>query len=68
VTLIIGAADYTLRFGDFALNGIALGTFGAIILYQIFGRAPAQREVETPADAMPNVDLPADARTRPASG
>ena len=39
VTLIIGAADYTLVLGDFALNGIALGTFGAIILYQIFGRA-----------------------------
>ena len=26
--------------GDFALNGIALGTFGAIVLYQIFKGAP----------------------------
>ena len=40
VTLIIGAADYTLRLGQFALNGIALGTFGAIILYQIVRHAP----------------------------
>ena len=43
VTLIVGAADYSLRFGDFELNGIALGTFGAIILYQLFQHAPAQR-------------------------
>ena len=38
--LIVGAADYTLRFGDFELGGIALGTFGAIVLYRVFGRAP----------------------------
>ena len=36
VALIVGAADYTIHFGDFALAGIGLGTFGAIILYQIF--------------------------------
>jgi uracil-xanthine permease len=39
VTLIVGAADYTIVIGQFALNGIALGTFGAIVLYQLFGRA-----------------------------
>jgi uracil-xanthine permease len=39
VVLIVGAADYTLRLGDFEMGGIALGTFGAIILYQLFGRA-----------------------------
>src|SRR5699024_9442571 len=32
VTLIVGTADFSLQFGDFSLNGIALGTFGAIIL------------------------------------
>jgi uracil-xanthine permease len=37
VTIIIGTADYTLHFGDFAMGGIALGTFGIIILYQLFG-------------------------------
>ena len=35
VVLIVGAADYTLRLGDFELGGIGLGTFGAIILYQL---------------------------------
>ena len=50
VTLIIGAANYTLRFGDFELGGIALGTFGAIILYAIFNRAPDQHEIELVGD------------------
>jgi xanthine/uracil permease len=36
VTLIIGAADYTVTLGGFSLNGITLGTFGAIVLYQLF--------------------------------
>jgi uracil-xanthine permease len=40
VVLIVGAADYTLRLGDFELGGIALGTFGAILLYQLFKHAP----------------------------
>lgn len=51
VTLIIGAADYSLTFGDFTLNGIALGTFSAIILYQIFSRVPMQRLALAPAGA-----------------
>lgn len=41
VTLIIGAANYTLRLGEIELGGIALGTFSAIILYQLFRHAPA---------------------------
>ncbi|MGB3306716.1 MAG: solute carrier family 23 protein, partial [Thermomicrobiales bacterium] len=36
VVLIAGAADYTINFGDFAMAGIGIGTFGAIILYQLF--------------------------------
>jgi putative pyrimidine permease RutG len=39
VVIIIGAADYTLRLGRIELGGIGLGTFGAIILYQIFRNA-----------------------------
>jgi len=35
VVLIVGAANYTLHWGDFELNGIALGSFGAILLYQL---------------------------------
>ncbi len=50
VTLIVGAADYSLRFGDFQLNGIALGTFGAIILYRLFAHAPTQRDFELIGD------------------
>ena len=59
VTVIVGAADYTLRIGDFELGGIGLGTFGAIILYQIFKNAPGGVDVETSADAMPVEDTAA---------
>ena len=44
VTLIIGAADYTLVVGGFTLNGITLGTFTAIVLYQLFRGAPEQED------------------------
>jgi uracil-xanthine permease len=37
ITLIIGTADFTLKFGDFALGGIGTATFGAIILYALLG-------------------------------
>lgn len=32
VTLILGAGDFTINIGDFALSGIGTATFGAIIL------------------------------------
>jgi|GEM_PF-5956 len=54
VTLIVGTADYTIQIGDFGLNGIALGTFGSIILYQIFRLVPGALEEDpgaTPASA-----------------
>ncbi len=38
VTLIFGAGDFTLRFGDFVLNGIGTATFGAIALYWLLNR------------------------------
>ena len=64
VTLIIGAADYTVTLGGFSLNGITLGTFGAIVLYQLFKGAPdtddfaivgddAEAESELRAEGMP---------------
>ncbi len=40
ITLIIGTGEFTLRFGSFTLGGIGTATFGAIILYQLFNRAP----------------------------
>src|SRR5699024_4450626 len=46
VAIIVGAANFTVHFGNFTFEGITLGTFGAIILYQIF--RIADPEVETP--------------------
>jgi uracil-xanthine permease len=51
VTLIIGAADYTVILGGFTLNGITLGTFAAIILYQVFKGAPEQEDFAILGDA-----------------
>jgi uracil-xanthine permease len=39
VTLVLGAGDFTLRIGSFALGGIGTATFGAIILYALLGAA-----------------------------
>jgi putative pyrimidine permease RutG len=44
VVLIIGAADYTVTLGGFTMNGITLGTFAAIVLYQLFKGAPEQED------------------------
>jgi len=57
VALIVGAADYTINIGDFALAGIGLGTFGAIILYQVFkalGIEDAPLAIDGPVGAVPH--------------
>src|SRR5215467_9594547 len=38
VTLVLGAGDFTLKFGGFALGGIGTATFGAILLNALFGQ------------------------------
>jgi uracil-xanthine permease len=38
VTLVLGAGDFTLKFGGFTLGGIGTATFGAILLNALFGR------------------------------
>ena len=38
ITLMLGTADFTLKFGDFALGGIGTATFGAVLLYALLGR------------------------------
>ena len=43
VTLILGAGDFTLRIGQFALGGIGTATFGAILMYWILGHSREQR-------------------------
>jgi uracil-xanthine permease len=35
VSLVVGAANYTLHLGQYEFNGIALGAFGAIGIYQV---------------------------------
>jgi len=46
--LTIGAGDLTLTVGDFSLGGIAIATFGAIIVYQLLGLVRV-KEVEAEA-------------------
>ena len=43
VALTAAAGDLTLKFGAFEIGGIGTATFGAIILYQIFGRNSAEQ-------------------------
>jgi putative pyrimidine permease RutG len=38
VTLVLGAGDFTLKLGGFALGGIGTATFGAILLNLLLGR------------------------------
>ena len=35
VALIVGTANYTLTWGDYSFGGIALGSIGAIVIYQV---------------------------------
>ena len=43
VTLVLGAGDFTLKLGQFALGGIGTATFGAIILYALLSSRAAGR-------------------------
>jgi uracil-xanthine permease len=48
--LIVGAADITLTLGRFAFGGIALGTFGAVVAYQVL--KPLRARDAVPATAV----------------
>jgi uracil-xanthine permease len=37
ITIVLGAGDFTMRFGGFTLGGIGTATFGAILLNALFG-------------------------------
>ncbi|WP_028063644.1 uracil-xanthine permease family protein [Solirubrobacter soli] len=43
VALVVGAGDYTLNWGDYTFGGIALGTFGAIVVYQVLRAVSATK-------------------------
>ena len=49
--LTIGAGDLTLTSGDFSLGGIAMATFGAIIVYQVLGLVKVAPEPGSEASA-----------------
>ncbi|MGC9162777.1 MAG: solute carrier family 23 protein [Thiomonas sp.] len=53
ITLMLGTADFTLKFGDFALGGIGTATFGAIALHALLSRGrPPQRGPDRLLDAV----------------
>lgn len=43
VTLVLGAGDFTLKIGQFALGGIGTATFGAILLHALLSWRAARR-------------------------
>ncbi|WP_048437993.1 solute carrier family 23 protein [Caenimonas sp. SL110] len=57
ITLVIGTADFTLKFGSgpsaFALGGIGTATFGAILLHALLSRGGVSERGETIA---PKID------------
>jgi uracil-xanthine permease len=57
VALIVGAGNFTLRWGDYEFAGIALGTIAAIVIYQLLRRLhptpPRPGEAATDALAKP---------------
>jgi xanthine/uracil permease len=55
VALVVGAANYTVHLGDYEFNGIALGSFGAIAIYQIL-RLLAPAAPQTQADRAPSAE------------
>ena len=50
VAIIVGAANYTVHAGNYEFNGIALGSLGAIVIYQVLRRLG-------PVAARPPADL-----------
>ncbi len=56
ITLVIGTADFTLKFGSgpaaFALGGIGTATFGAILLYALLNRGGSDAR-DARADPLP---------------
>jgi uracil-xanthine permease len=58
VALIVGAGNYVLRWGDYEFAGIALGSFAAIVTYQVL-------HAVRPRDAAPPTPGLGDAIGRP---
>ncbi len=59
VAITVGAADYTLHWGDYSFAGIALGTIAAIVTYRVLKTLQHDDDVPTAPDAVAAVP-PAD--------
>jgi uracil-xanthine permease len=55
VALVVGAGNYTLHWGDYEFAGIALGTFAAVLVFQILRPLSARpsARVEAPPEVSP---------------
>jgi putative pyrimidine permease RutG len=51
IALILGAGNFVLNIGGFALGGIGTAAFGAIIVYQLLREREPEQEEVVPADA-----------------
>ncbi|MGH2819890.1 MAG: uracil-xanthine permease family protein [Actinomycetota bacterium] len=67
VALIVGAANYSFEIGDYAFEGIALGSFGAILVYQVL-RAIGRRTQGDAARGPAPGDGPGEGPAGPARG
>lgn len=64
VALIMGAGNFTINIGNFALGGIGTGTFSAIILYQLLRERDSQPDEAVFADAAVGLNPAAEGETR----
>lgn len=55
VALTMGAGNFTINIGNFALSGIGTATFSAIILYQLLRERVPEEEIGTEANSAANL-------------
>jgi uracil-xanthine permease len=55
VALTMGAGNFTINIGNFALSGIGTATFSAIILYQLLRKRVPEEEAGTEANSAANL-------------
>jgi putative pyrimidine permease RutG len=68
VALTMGAGNFTITIGSFALGGIATATFSAIILYQLLRERQPQPEEAVTADSAVGLNPAEEGEIRPETG
>jgi uracil-xanthine permease len=66
VAITVGAADYTLNWGDYSFAGIALGTLAAIVTYRVLKTLQHDDDVPPAPGGVPPVGVADGTGTRPA--